>query len=86
MRRLRAITILAVLAAPGPLAANPPPPPGIPATPPITKDQAKQIYNNLDPATQAQVKQQAAAIKAQADANPGFKAWLKQIYHAWFGP
>ena len=60
-------------------------PPGVPATPPVTKDQARQIYNNLDPATQAQVRQEVDKIKGQAASDPAFKARLKSIYQAWFG-
>ncbi len=82
MRQVWIACLLTTLAAPV-LAQSLPP--GVPATPPVTKDQARQIYNNFDPATQAQVRQEVDKVKAQAASDPGFKAWLKSIYKSWFG-
>ncbi len=84
MRLSTIIALLATVAVPVPVLAQTPPP-GIPATPPVTADQAKSLYRSLDPAIQQEIKQAADQAKAQYGNDPGFKAWVKSILKSWFG-
>lgn len=61
-------------------------PQGMPANPgAVTPGQAKAIYESLDPAQKAQLKQMAEQAKAQYGQDEGLKAQVKAWLKGWLG-